>query len=582
MAFTNPLSTLKTWWRNRQRSKVVRDFGAMIASYDPGRIYDGVDYSLPINLPSWLRQELSQQNKLDAFIAESYRTATQMQFDSPYKTDDPINPVTEDPLREWNQQTRMVVLTNCHAAYQRNPIGKRAVDYIANFVVGDGFRLNVHNQEVKKVLEAFIEHPENNIRRYEREALRGLIVDGEIILRYFQDNQSGETICVPMRPWELQYIETELGFFKRVIQYHFILDKSKGDFPAGNEPETLKIPADEIHFVPINKLPYELRGRPELYSALPYLKAYKDWLENRARLNYWKSVIMWLVSVEATSPNAVSAIKQQFTKPPTPGSIGVFSSAVSVQAINATIGADDAKEDGRALKLMPAIAIGGLPEYMLSDGENANLATANKQELPVLTTFGEFQRIMKDEVLTPIFRRVLQNAIDANVLPETVPVQDSKGKPIEEIDPEKVKQDSMKNMKQARDVMKQDMQAPVAEADPYALGDDAEEEKEETAETEGKTIETLKAFEIEYEPLAESSELEMAQVVEKWLANNLISIEGAQIKVGIDPVEEQERLLKEKAKEAEEIAQGTRAMPPEMRPMSMPNGKPQPFGNKAA
>lgn len=484
--------------------------GYLNQATDEGAIHDGVDYSLPVLLPRWLESGLAKAGRVKDYLTESTRDTFRFQFDTPNRDayDNAIMPVSEDPLREWNQATRERVLTNTHAAYQRNPIAKRGVNYVASFVVGEGFNLTCKNKDVEKVLEDFINNPENAVRAYERQAVIDLLLDGELMTRFFQ--QDADIVIVPQRPWECQWIKTERGFFRRIEHYHFQRLTTEGDSPAASqETEPEDVPADEMIFVAINRHGYELRGRPELYTVLPWLRAYKEWLENRARQNHWRNALLWWVKVKTTSANVISQVAARYRKPPTPGSVAVTSDAEEWNALQNNVGAGDAAEDGRQIKLMSAVGM-GLPEYFLGDGENANLASAKKQELPALTTFSDFQRIMVEEYWTPIFKRVVQAAVDNSVLPEMVEEQDADGDTVEEAEP----------------------------------------------------IEALEAFTVSYEPLQQSDIKTIVDAMTIAKRDGAISMEYYRREIGADPAIEEKRIDKEREKERDAMAQGLIPPPP--------------------
>src|SRR3990167_440502 len=354
----------------------------------PGGIDDGVDYSQPAIVPAWLRREMTVNSSLHESVLKALREDSaaskyRSQFGEPYAQNAPIHPVTEDPLLEWDTQTRELVLTNCHAAYARNPLAYAIVTFTTLFVVGDGFNVDCKNKQVEKVIQDFIDHPDNAIREYERQAVTDLQVDGELLLRLAGEN--GETICAPQRPWELQGITTELGFFRRIKSFDFQRHVKEGDAPTGRT-ETIpeQVPADEMLFVAINRHAYELRGRPDLYRLLPWLRADTEWLSDRARQSKWRNALLWV---------------------------------------------GDVANDGRAIRLMNIIGA-LLPEYFFGDGKQANLATATKQELPALTKFEAYQQIMLKQLWTPLLKRVVQNAVEAGLLSEELDVEDADGEPM--------------------------------------------------------------------------------------------------------------------------------------------------------
>lgn len=481
---------------------------------DVARIEDGVNYALPISLPRSVVHTLQQEGKLDEFLAgaqqrlneSTFRQATAMQFDSP-TSGSKFRPPTDDPLAEWDMATRRYVLENTHSAAQRNPLAKQALKYASNFVIGEeGFRLRCDNDELRKVLQAFIDHEDNQIRKYERQVIKDLMQDGELFIRYF--TEKGEVVAAPLRPWECEGIKTELGFFRRKESYEFQFQKTTGDTPFADYktvPES--IPAKEVQHLAVNNSAYELRGRPDLFVVLPWLKAHKDWLENRARLNHWRTALIFHVKLAGASPAQVAAWQQRLKKPPTPGSMLVSTDALELNAITADIKAMDAAEDGRQIKLMVAVGL-SLPEYFLGDGHNVNLASATKQELPALTSFGEYQYILIHELWTPMFKRVIQIAIDNEKLPKQVVKQDQDGDPI--------------------------------------LDENDQEQM----------VDTLEAFSVSYEPISSSDPKTIAEALTLHRAAGAISMQSYRDEAGLDHHKEEKNLRREREQENEDVAQG--------------------------
>lgn len=392
-------------------------------------IADGAIYDLPVVLPRYV-QELGPK-AVQAHLAEASAQQQSMafQFDPPYRSmlDGPYTMPVEDPLSEWAYSTRVQVLTNCHAVFQRNPIAKQAVNLTRQFAVGKGHTLTVRNKLVQEALADFCANDENAVREYDKTFIQDLQVDGELFVRVFEED--GEVVIVPIPPWHITEIRTAPQFFRRVEAYHLQYTPSDGTNVAAQPPVDEWVPASQILHVAINRHSYELRGRPDLFAILAWLRAHKEWLENRARQNKYRNALVWDLSIEGGNPAAISAKAAAMSKPPTDGSIYVHSSRETLSAQTNPIGAGDASEDGRQIKLMAAVGV-GLPEYMLSDGENANLASATAQELPALWKFTDIQELMAEQVWTPIYKRVLQARIDAGLLPDEVVIEDSDGDPV--------------------------------------------------------------------------------------------------------------------------------------------------------
>jgi hypothetical protein len=527
-----PFKALRRAWTNfqktrrmQQQSALIALAGQMLAVPNPRAVDDGVDYGQPVLMPRWARQAWRgwTPEKQAAYLSESDRTSFRFQFDTPQRgsLDDPVSMPHDDPLAEWDAATRRSVLENTHAAYERNPIAKAGVDYTGSFVVGRGMIRTYRNQAVKKIIEAFCESPDNPVDELEKSLITDIQQDGELFLRFFED--AGTVAMVPQRPWECTAIDTAPGFFRRVKSY---------TFKHESEPSEEVDAADIIH-VAVNRRSYELRGRPDLFVILPWLKAYKDWLEDRARQNYWRNALLFFLAVETNNSAVIANVAQRWKQPPAPGSVAVESSKVSLNAVSNPTGAGEVGEDGRAMKLMAAMGL-RLPEYFLADGENANLASTNNQELPALTKFSDYQGLMIGRVWQPVFKRVLQAALDANML-GGVAMRDDEGEWV----------------------------VPEEDGDGQPVY-----EPGEVPGTDGpqRMVPLMDAFGVSYEPLQQSDPKDMAEMLDIAARNGWVSDTTASTELGYDWQKEQKLIDREQQEAMAKMAGGMMPMPPGMVP----------------
>ena len=340
--------------------------------------------------------------------------------------------IYEEPLREWNNDTRRYVLENAHAEFNRNPDAK-PLEFIAQFAIDEGFQLITYNPRVEEELNAFIDHDENMLRDYESEAAVDLLLDGELIL-IWDSAPNGDIFVRPVPPWQLTSLEIEAGRYRKYKQFVFRLDISRGigdGFVPIEQPKPYL--GEDVTFVAINKRAYELRGRPTIYRALDWLAIRKEWLETRAKINQVMSMISFLVSVDTMSSDQLMKVASRYMRSLEPGSVAVESDKVDIKPISPNVGSSDASEDGRQLLLQNSKAF-GLPEFMMSEGQNANLATATAQQLPALKNFSNYQRILRRQLWIPLFKRYLERRI-AQGFPEMVEHYDGTGKKTGDIIP---------------------------------------------------------------------------------------------------------------------------------------------------
>jgi hypothetical protein len=486
-------------------------------------LMDGVDYRLPYVVPSSVAaQGMRETHKYLLETDQTYRHQFDTNRSSVY--DGPVVMPTEDPLCEPSWSTRKTWLTNCHAAFQRNPLAKRAVTLLRHFAIGKGFNLTIQNQQVKEVLDAFIANDENNVQEYEKTFLQDLWVDGELFIRFFQSE--GETVMVPLPPWWIVDIETDPKFFRRVIRYKVQpgAERQSSNLATTLPTEPYTVNADEMLHVAINRHSYELRGRSDLFVILPWLRAHKEFMEDRVRQNKWRGALLWWVKVASAVPGIIATLVARYKTPPTPGSTVVTSDKETWTPLTNPVGANDVSEDGRQIKLNVAVGM-GLPEYMLSDGQNANLASATAQQLPALWLFTDAQEIMKEMVWTKIFKRVLEGAN----LPETVRLEDEDGEPI-------------------LDHSGQEKMVPPAEA-----------------------------FSVEYHELQSSDPKSVAEALTMDLTNGLVSKQTAMTTRGYNPDKEKKLMDREEVEQRDKAAQGLAIRPQDI---GLPvNGNGQPPGS---
>jgi len=555
---------------NAVRSWFVKEVVTVGARFDA----DGGDFGTggqAIVLPHRVYSQWTEAQTLK-YLQETTAKNYQFGFDAPYNKEYPFTPPTEDPLKEWSFTTREYVLTQTHAAYQRNPLANTAVEYTADFVIGDGFNLTCKNKEVEEILEDFICSPDNRLREWERQAVVDLQVDGEIILRYFkgmnEDGVADAISVIPQRPWELQYIKTEPGNFRRPVAYHFNRLVQSGDDPtSGTMTEMEDVPAGDILHVAINHHAYELRGRPDLYRILPWLRADTEFLQNRARQNYWRGSLLWLVRVINGSASQVASVAARWSRPPTAGSVAIESGNVEVEPLVNPSGANEANEDGRQIKLRNILGM-RMAEYMFADGQNANLASATAQQLPAITRFQAYQTIMIEQVWYPLFKLVLQNAIDLGLIPEKVEEQTSDGEAVSdeqmpEMEPQKPDPETGMPKPMA---MQPDKLQPPPPVDPMTG-------KPMPAGTPApaKMIDTLEAFDVVYNPINQQDLKALADALNIAVTNEWVSNETASIKMGFDYAIEQKKIQRERVKNQSDIAAGLVPPPPEMIPPPQDN-----------
>lgn len=182
-----------------------------------------------------------------------------------------------------------------------------------------------------------------------------------------------------------------------------------------------KLPASDVIYIKDTDINI-IRGLPYLYPILKSIKDYEKWLNDRVVLNQIRSSIVMIRKHQAQPAQVKTFVDaQQFTQTSqsssntsgTPnsrlfeaGTIIDTTSSTDYQFLSPNIGAHDATEDGRSLRLTFSAST-GLPEYMISgDSSNSNYASTLVSESPAFREFENWQNFFT-EYIVKIWRCIM-------------------------------------------------------------------------------------------------------------------------------------------------------------------------------
>ncbi len=441
------------------------------------------------------------------------------EFSTPYVGTEKLGQSSYTDIKEWSISERKEILIRCHLMWERHPLAKGAIKTIRGFVVSTGLNITYRNDTIKAILEKFRVNNRSKLQMWERQWFEQLLVDGEVFVRIFSNSIRSQFDVVSLKPWLVENIESDPENRNNIVNY-FIREEHGSGAPNDTSQVGLLIPikAEEIVHCYIGALSYDTRGRSELYAIAPWLRAYREWLENRAKIHRYTGFLYHLAIKDAT-PGQVTSKRSVMRQPPVPPAIYVSSDQETLTEMGGRIDAGRAAEDGRQIKLMSSVSL-GLPEYMLSDGYNANLASARSQQLPALRSFLTYQDIYINELWRPLHEKILEMA--GIYLDMEVPEQDASGKDT------------------------------------------------------GKMIKAYEAFDITAQPLVDEDPKSLAEALSLHVQNGWSSKETAATKAGYDWTKERELISKEDSEDAENVMVGRKLgnQPPINNPLPTDNTNP--------
>ena len=307
-----------------------------------------------------------------------------------------LDPRWDDLLRNLN---------DAREAWRANPLARRLVSLVASFVCGDGIALSSERRDLARFLRAFWDHEQNGLALRQFAWCEELSRSGELFITLHMNPVDGMSYVRALPASSIDRVETAPGDYETELVFHEVVGLDDPDYPEGRtwlghrsaaadvpRPSTagqgdreggrphesprqnaMRYEPVCLHFA-VNRPVGCVRGESDLAPVLQWLRRYDGWLRDRVRLNAAVHAFLWIVKVPT---QLVMRRRAELASPPVPGSVMVVDRADEEwQAVAPSLNANDAGEDGRAIRWMIAAGGPGIGLVDLGEGEDSNLATA--------------------------------------------------------------------------------------------------------------------------------------------------------------------------------------------------------------
>jgi len=294
------------------------------------------------------------------------------------------------------------------SAWRDNPLARRIVALTTDYVVGDGITLGSEVPTVDGFIGRLWAHPLNRLALRMYAWCDELTRAGELFIVLATNPADGLSYFRTVPAARIDRVETDPNDLERELRYHELVT---GDL-AGHwwpSPHTAALEEPVMCHFAINRAVGALRGEGDLAPLLPWLRRYREWLEDRVRVNRLRNSFLWQVRLHNALPGDVERKQAQYRHPPSPGSIIVSDENEEWTALSARLDGPEAASDGKALRLMIA-AGAGVPLHFLSEGESATKATAAEMGGPTLRHYHHRQLhfvALLQEVITLAVQRAV-------------------------------------------------------------------------------------------------------------------------------------------------------------------------------
>lgn len=303
-----------------------------------------------------------------------------------------------DGAGEGYEYEREKLLRDAVAAWRINPLARRIVELTSQYVVGGGIAYSCTDAGTAEFLKRFWEHPLNRLPVRLYEWCDELTRSGNLFLLLSTD-PAGMTYVRAIPTLQVKEICTRENDVDQETAYEMQPGKNALEtvtWPAydarlESTEETERLPTVMLHYA-INRAVGSPWGESDLGPLLKWISRYANWLEDRARLNRFRTAFLYVVHGSYVSEAERRARQAALNAaPPSPGSILVTDEGESWEVLNPELEADEAGTDGLALKKMLS-AGAGIPLHFLAEPESATRTTAEAAGGPTYRRYEQRQR----------------------------------------------------------------------------------------------------------------------------------------------------------------------------------------------
>jgi hypothetical protein len=336
-------------------------------------------------------------------------------------------------LRDMNPLMHERMQQVCFFLAVTTPFGKRIIQIITDYVVGEGFSVAADDPDVQAVVDRFWNDPVNRMNENLESLFKELITFGELCIPVAVNPVDGFVRLGYIDPQEILEIEFGMlvtGGAAEVSIPVGVRLKAKPSEAEGRQlaiirtDETFESKSmwqlvGDCFFIAINKAKTASRGISILFSLADWIDVFDQMVFDFADRVRFLNAFIWDYTLKGADKAAVSDYKNELLKaPPKQGGVQVHNEQVEIKATTPDLKGADMRDASNVVKRY-GLGGAGLPAWMFADPEDANRATAQEMAGPTGKMFTNYQNIMK-RVVGGIVDFVIDQAVAHGVLPEDV------------------------------------------------------------------------------------------------------------------------------------------------------------------
>lgn len=288
-----------------------------------------------------------------------------------------------------------------------NPIARRIIEIMRDFILGDGFEIKAKNPDVQEWVDEWSNDPEVDLHDISERYVTDLLVLGELILKPDVNQISGFTRYEPLDPTRVSTVYTRFGKPWLISGYSMGYD---GYYYGGagmtshagllkvvtleKDPRSAEqgMLVGDILMSQITASTMLSRGYSVLSSLRDWLEAYDEFLFSEiARAIALRKFLVDL-EIEGADEATIEEYRKKYADPPESGTVIIHNELEKWDFKSPDLKSAEAETLGKTI-LHQILAGGGIAEHWLASGGDVNRATAKEMATPILRRLTRYQAI---------------------------------------------------------------------------------------------------------------------------------------------------------------------------------------------
>ncbi|WP_339859119.1 hypothetical protein [Pseudohongiella acticola] len=348
--------------------------------------------------------------KTDTKTAQAAESGTEKFIEAAGSSIDPDEeqwrPLTGNNDRDLEpmKQDRMQKLAKF--LWESNLIADRIIELPLAFMLSDGVRLKVPDDEAQAIIEKFWYDPINNMDLSLEEFARELALFGEQCYPVFVNQVNGHVRLGYLDPAEIDDVITDPDNKRQPIgiktkkdskgnyrRFKVIINADESVFGARARRKRKTFTDGECFYFRIRGLASGARGRSDLLPQMDWLDAYDQFLFGELDRNQGLRAFMWDVLIKGANEDEIKA-KAKNIQVPQSGGVRVHNESEEWTALVPEMNAADTSQSAR---LFRNHVLGGatIPEHWFGGGGDVNRSTAGEMDEPTFKILAARQRRLK-------------------------------------------------------------------------------------------------------------------------------------------------------------------------------------------